>query len=51
MKHGPCACSRSNLSAATLALLRERYDSCLCVVCLAELNAMERAGTIDDRPA
>ncbi len=46
---GPCACAGLRLSAETLALLRERYDRCLCIACLAEMNAMEQRGTLDDR--
>ena len=35
----PCACTRSSLGVALLAQLRERYDGCLCVACLAQLQA------------
>jgi hypothetical protein len=35
----PCACTRSSLGVALLARLRERYDGCLCVTCLAQLQA------------
>jgi len=34
----PCACTTVRLDAATLAGLRERYDACLCLRCLLELQ-------------
>ena len=43
----PCACTTVTLDARTLADLRERYTSCLCLRCLAELsNAKEEAGPV-----
>jgi Cysteine-rich CWC len=35
----PCACTTLTLDDALLAQLRERYDRCLCLSCLAELQA------------
>jgi hypothetical protein len=35
----PCACTTLTLSPALLAGLRERYDGCLCLPCLAALQA------------
>jgi hypothetical protein len=35
----PCACTTLTLDGALLARLRERYDRCLCMRCLAELQA------------
>ena len=35
----PCACTSISLAAALLAQLRERYDGCLCLACLAQLQA------------
>jgi hypothetical protein len=37
----PCACTTLTLDEALLAHLRERYDRCLCMSCLAELQALE----------
>ena len=34
----PCACTRIALEAATLAALRERFEGCLCLRCLAEVS-------------
>jgi hypothetical protein len=34
----PCACTTLDLGAARLAHLRERYDGCLCLACLAQLQ-------------
>ena len=34
----PCACTTVRLDAETLAGLRERYDGCLCLRCLLELQ-------------
>ncbi|HSI49324.1 MAG TPA: cysteine-rich CWC family protein [Ideonella sp.] len=31
---GPCACTALTLADSTLAALRQRYDSCLCLRCL-----------------
>jgi hypothetical protein len=42
----PCACTSVKLDAATLAALRDRYATCLCVRCLAELAAKEKAGPV-----
>ncbi len=39
----PCACTALRLSATVLAELRERYASCLCLVCLAELAEQEKS--------
>jgi hypothetical protein len=39
----PCACTTVKLDGALLAQLRERYDRCLCMSCLAELQALEAA--------
>jgi len=36
---GPCACSTLKLSDSTLAALRQRYDSCLCLRCLQAVAA------------
>ncbi|MBE7420092.1 MAG: cysteine-rich CWC family protein [Ideonella sp.] len=33
----PCACGTVPLGAATLAVLRVRYDRCLCLPCLQAL--------------
>jgi len=33
----PCACGTLKLDAALLADLRQRYDRCLCLRCLAAL--------------
>ena len=38
----PCACTAIALDAATLAALRQRYDSCLCIACLQALAALQR---------
>ncbi len=35
----PCPCSTLAVGADTLASLRQRYDGCLCMACLAELAA------------
>lgn len=35
---GPCACTTVTLDAATQALLRARYNGCLCLRCLLELG-------------
>jgi hypothetical protein len=34
----PCACFTLRLDAALLADLRTRYDRCLCLVCLVQLQ-------------
>lgn len=47
---GPCACACLRLTEATRAMLRERYESCLCITCLVELNDPQQARTADDRP-
>ncbi len=39
----PCACGGLTLDAALLARLRARYVGCLCLRCLAELQAQEQA--------
>jgi hypothetical protein len=38
----PCVCTTLTLDAALLAQLRQRYDRCLCIACLAELQAAEQ---------
>jgi len=35
----PCPCSTLKLGAPTLAKLRERYQGCLCLRCLAQIAA------------
>lgn len=35
----PCACTTLTLPPALLAGLRERFDGCLCLACLAQLQA------------
>jgi hypothetical protein len=35
----PCPCAALTLDAALLARLRERHDGCLCLTCLAQLQA------------
>ncbi len=40
----PCACTTLELDAPTLARLRARYSSCLCLRCLAELAAAPETG-------
>jgi len=42
----PCACATLELSAIALAELRERYSSCLCLRCLAEIATHEKAGPV-----
>jgi hypothetical protein len=44
----PCACTRIALDAATLALLRTRYEGCLCLRCLADLASGAREGQSAD---
>jgi len=39
----PCPCTTVRLDAATLSTLRERFDGCLCLRCLAELARQEPA--------
>ena len=34
----PCDCKSITLDAQTLASLRERYVSCLCVACLSDIQ-------------
>ena len=34
----PCACKAVALDARTLAALRARYEGCLCVACLREIQ-------------
>jgi len=36
----PCACGQFQLSAATTRMLREQYDRCVCMACLAQLQAL-----------
>ena len=43
----PCACTTLRLDAATLAALRERYDGCLCVTCLAQLATAPSVASTD----
>jgi len=40
----PCACTTIKLDAATLADLRQRYSTCLCLRCLAALSAPSSVG-------
>ena len=43
----PCACTTVTLDEKGLAELRERYASCLCLRCLAEVAAAkEEAGPV-----
>ncbi|HEY9063899.1 MAG TPA: cysteine-rich CWC family protein [Burkholderiaceae bacterium] len=42
----PCPCTTIPLDAATLAALRERYDGCLCLRCLADLAATPHPGPL-----
>jgi hypothetical protein len=35
----PCACSTIKLTPELLAELRQRYNSCLCLACLADVAA------------
>lgn len=35
----PCPCGSFALSAATTQMLREQYASCVCMACLAQLQA------------
>jgi Cysteine-rich CWC len=44
----PCACKAVALDAQTLAALRERYASCLCVACLREI---QRGASRADAPS
>jgi Cysteine-rich CWC len=51
----PCACTTLSLDADLLARLRERFDGCLCLACLAELQAAHaheksRPGLATGRP-
>lgn len=34
----PCPCATLSLGRALLTELRQRYDGCLCLACLAELG-------------
>jgi hypothetical protein len=47
---GPCACTTVTLDPKTLADLRERYTSCLCLRCLIEISELsatkEEAGPV-----
>lgn len=47
---GPCPCSTITLSLRQQAVLRARYQGCLCLRCLAAL-ADERAGEWADERA
>jgi len=38
----PCACTTVRLHAATLASLREQFDSCLCLRCLIQLQDQQQ---------
>ena len=42
----PCACTTLTLDDALLAQLRERYDRCLCIACLAELKGGAAAAPV-----
>ena len=46
----PCACTTIRLDAATLAEMRARYTTCLCMNCLASLAAMNEKGRPDLTP-
>jgi hypothetical protein len=35
----PCACGQFTLSPATMQMLREQYTRCVCMACLAQLQA------------
>jgi hypothetical protein len=35
---GSCACGQFTLSAATTLMLREQFNRCVCMRCLAELQ-------------
>ena len=48
---GACACTGLALNAATLAELRQRYATCLCLRCLRELAATSVSTTAIGRPA
>lgn len=39
----PCACATLTLNDATLAALRERWQGCLCLACLAQIQRGEDA--------
>ena len=39
-----CACASVSLDAATLAALRRRYATCLCLRCLAQLAKADAEG-------
>lgn len=41
----PCACTGLKLDAALLSELRGRWDGCLCLRCLAELQAQHTQAT------
>jgi Cysteine-rich CWC len=47
----PCACRGLTLDAALLVRLRDRYRGCLCLRCLAELQAEARDRTSSQGPA
>jgi hypothetical protein len=40
----PCPCNGLTLGPDTTRLLRERYDGCLCLRCLAQLQSGGDAG-------
>ena len=40
----PCACAGISLRPELQAALRLQFDGCLCVACLAELQAQCRSG-------
>jgi Cysteine-rich CWC len=44
----PCACKAIALDVPTLAALRERYASCLCMACLREI---QRGALSDGAPS
>lgn len=43
----PCACTTIRLDAATLAEMRARYATCLCLRCLSELASMKEKNRPD----
>jgi hypothetical protein len=46
----PCPCTTVRLDAPTLARLRERWQGCLCLPCLAALAAGEAVDAAGSRP-
>ena len=46
----PCPCTGLQLSGKTLAALRQQFDGCLCLACLADIALSASAGAAPDRP-